>query len=108
MKSLTKSEFGLPFHQTLKFYKGMVVALTLTDVVTSQHQTWLQFLNSYKDEVKGDLVKIFARALAIYQGQIKGYSGVSEDKEFRENILKADLKLLIKDIMCEVIEKWSL
>lgn len=85
----------------------MVVALTTKDVVTSHNINWLEFLNNYKNEVKGDLVKIFAKALAIYQGKIKGYSGVSEDKEFRENILKADLKLLIKEIMCDVIEKWN-
>lgn len=48
---------------------------------------------------------MFARALDIFQGKIKGFQGVSEDKELRENLLKADLKLLIKDIICEVIEK---
>jgi hypothetical protein len=50
----------------MKFYKGMVVALTTLNIVTAHHMTWLEFLNDYRNEVKGDLVKIFARALAIY------------------------------------------
>ena len=38
---------------------------------------------------------------------IKGYSGVPEDKELREDILKAGLKLLISETMSETIEKWN-
>lgn len=31
---------------------------------------------------------------------------MSEDKEIRENLMKAELKLLIREIIYEVIEKW--
>lgn len=42
---------------------------------------------------------MFAKALEFYKGKIKGFLGIHEDEEVRENAMKADLKLLIRDII---------
>mgnify|MGYP001571966130 CR=1 FL=1 len=42
---------------------------------------------------------MFAKALEFYKGKIKGFLQVPEDQEVRENSMKADLKLLIRDII---------
>lgn len=41
----------------------------------------------------------------IYRGKIKGYAGIPDFNNVREISLKADLKLLIREIICQVIEK---
>jgi hypothetical protein len=61
----------------------MIVALSAKNILTSYHLKWIQYLYDFKKQVKGDWIKVFARALDIYQGKVKGYSEVSEDKEIR-------------------------
>jgi hypothetical protein len=63
---LAKSDHGPLYHQTLRFFKGMVVVLTARDIETAHHLNWLEALNDLRNEVKGDWIRIFARALAIY------------------------------------------
>lgn len=61
----------------------------------------------FKRDVLGDWIQVFARALEFYRGKIKGFKGIHEDIEFRENTMKAELKLLIKDIIQDMINKWN-
>jgi hypothetical protein len=57
--------------------------------------------------VRGDLIQVFARALEFYKGKVKGFKGIHEDIEVRETTMKAELKLLIRDIISEMIAKWN-
>ena len=50
---------------------------------------------------------MFARALEFYNGKVKGFKGIHEDSEVRETTMKAELKLLIRDIISEMIAKWN-
>jgi len=63
---LAKSEHGALYHQTLRVFRGMVVALSAKNILTSYHLKWVQYLYSFKQQVKGDWIKVFARALEIY------------------------------------------
>lgn len=65
----------------------------------------MQSLKDYKHDNDIAWINIFARALDFYRGKIKGFMGVPEDKEIRENSLKAELKLMIREFILEAIEK---
>ena len=45
--------------------------------------------------MEGNWVNMFNRALSFYRGNLKGYSGIYDDEEMRESVMKAELKLLI-------------
>ena len=74
----------------------MGLILAENGILTFTHISWMQSLIEYQKEVDGNWINIFARALDFYRGKIKGFKGVSEDKELRENTMKAELKLLIR------------
>jgi len=71
-----------------------------------RHINWVESLMVYRKHVKGDWMKVFARALDIYHGKVKGFKGMIDDNQYRQHLMKADLKLLIKDIINEVIGRW--
>lgn len=50
---------------------------------------------------------MFAKALEFYRGKIKGFVGVHEDQDVRENFMKADLKLLIREIIKDSVAKFN-
>jgi len=49
--------------------------------------------------VHDDLIQVFSRAISIYNGKVKGYRGLLDNSFLRENLLKAELKLLVKEII---------
>jgi hypothetical protein len=51
--------------------------------------------------VKGNWIQEFLRATDIYTGKIKGFKDVPEEKFMREETLKADLKIRIREIIIE-------
>jgi hypothetical protein len=55
--------------------------------------------------VHDDLIQVFSRAISIYKGKVKGYRGLLDNSFLRENLLKAELKLLVKEIIQQVVEK---
>jgi hypothetical protein len=61
--------------------------------------TWQQSIYEYKKQVHDDLIKVFSRAISIYKGKVKGYRGLLDHSFLRENILKGELKLLVKEII---------
>jgi hypothetical protein len=46
-----------------------------------------------------DLTQVFLRALELYKGRIKGYQGLIDNEYLRENFLRAELKLFVKEII---------
>lgn len=97
--------FGIKYSQTFKFSNGLALALSESKMFEFNHKSWNQSLLEYKNQQDCNWIKVFSRALDFYRGNIKGYEGVSEDQELRENILKAGLKLTIKDYISEAIDK---
>ena len=52
-----------------------------------------------------DLVKVFSRALDLYQGKVRGYAGLPDTSYQRETKLKTEIKLLVREIIHQVILK---
>ena len=50
------------------------------------------------------MASVFLRALEIYKGRVKGYQGLVDNATLRENFLRAELKLLVKEIIQQVID----
>lgn len=50
------------------------------------------------------MTQVFLRALEIYKGRVKGYQGLVDNAYLRENFLRAELKLLVKEIIQQVID----
>lgn len=46
-----------------------------------------------------DLIQVFSRAISIYKGRVKGYRGLLDNAMLRENTIKGELKLLVKEII---------
>ena len=46
-----------------------------------------------------DLVKVFSRALDLYKGKVRGYSGLPDNAYQRETKLKTEIKLLVREII---------
>jgi hypothetical protein len=46
-----------------------------------------------------DLTQVFLRALELYKGRVKGYQGLTDNANLRENFLRAELKLFVKELI---------
>jgi hypothetical protein len=46
-----------------------------------------------------DLTQVFLRALELFKGRVKGYLGLIDNQYLRENFLRAELKLLVREIL---------
>ena len=43
----------------------------------------------------------------IFDGKIKGFNGVVDDKDLRQESMKAELKLLVTDLIDKLIMQWK-
>lgn len=68
---------------------------------------WDESLQMYKHLVKGNWIQEFARAIDIYTGKIKGFKDVPEEQFMRQESMKAELKLFIRMVVTEQLEKWG-
>lgn len=59
----------------------------------------------FKKLAEDDLVKVFSRALDLYKGKVKGYAGLPDNPREREIKLKGEIKLLVREIIQQVILK---
>jgi hypothetical protein len=55
--------------------------------------------------VNDDFIQVFSRLLSIYQGKIYGYAGLPDSEYCREVLVKKELKVLVKEIIIQLIEK---
>ena len=51
---------------------------------------------------------LFARAIDIYVGKVKGFRDVPEDQYTRREMMKGELKQLITGIIKEQLQKWAI
>lgn len=61
----------------------------------------------FKELTKGNWVQEFARAIDIYTGTIKGFKDVPEEQMMRQETMKAELKLFIRMVLIEQLDKWN-
>ena len=85
----------------------MAIALGLQGLFRYVHLDWDQSLHLYKKLVKGNWIQEFSRAIDIYTGKIKGFKDVPEDQYMREETLKGDLKIRIRNIITVELERWA-
>ena len=48
----------------------------------------------------------FQKALDIFDGKIKGFKGVVDETELRQETMKAELKLLVTGLIDKLISQW--
>lgn len=52
-------------------------------------------------------IETFKKTLDIFDGKIKGFKGVVDDRDLRQEGMKAQLKLLVTDHIDKVIGQWK-
>jgi hypothetical protein len=62
---------------------------------------WDESLFAFKELTKGNWIQEFARAIDIYTGKIKGFKDVPEEPYVRQESMKAELKLFIRNVITE-------
>lgn len=103
--------------QTLRFMAGKLLLMTTKGLQGCNHLTWQQSIYDFQktqkvriassrdeEDQEEDLAAVFLRALEIYKGRVKGYQGLSDNAQMRENFLRAELKLLVKEIIQQVVD----
>ena len=65
--------------------------------------SWKEYLEHLKFKENSDWLTVLKVALEIYNGDLKGYSKVPDEKEARELIMKEYLKDMLKESIFNVI-----
>ena len=52
-------------------------------------------------------IDTFQKTLDIFDGKIKGFKGVVDDRDLRQESMKAELKLLVTDLIDKLIVQWQ-
>jgi hypothetical protein len=66
-------------------------------IVRGKLFTWREYLDHIKLKENHDWLTALKVALEIYNGELKGYAKVPDEKEIREGILKSFMKDMVKD-----------
>ena len=85
----------------------MVVGLNMQGVLKHNHLRWDESLHEYRDIVHGNWIQLFARAIDIYTGRVKGFKDVPEEEYMRHEGMKSELKLLIRTIITQQMDMWA-
>ena len=104
------------YQQTLKYFGGKFIGMTTKGIQGCSHLTWQQSIYDFqKTQIRSsqaigdnrssigdeeeDLTQVFLRALELYKGRVKGYQGLIDNAYLRENFLRAELKLFVKEFI---------
>ena len=85
----------------------MIIGLGVQGLFRFVHLRWDESLQLFKQFVKGNWIQEFVRAIDIYTGKVKGFKDVPEEQYMRQETMKAELKLLIRMIITDQLEKWA-
>lgn len=66
-------------------------------VIKGKLFNWKEYIDYIKFKENQDWLTVLKVALEIYNGELKGYSKVPDEKEVREKIMKPFMKDMIKD-----------
>ena len=69
--------------------------------------SWKEYLEHIKFKENYDWLTVLKTALEIYNGELKGYTKVPDEKEIREGVLKGHMRDMIKDSINTVIYNYS-
>lgn len=99
--SVAESRYGQLYNQTICIFNGMVAGMSVHGVFQYLHLRWDDSLQEYKKIVRGNWIQLFQRAIDIYIGRVKGFKDVPEEQYMRQETMKAELKLLIRNIITQ-------
>lgn len=77
------------------------------NIVKGKLFTWREYLDYLKVKESHDLLTPLKVALEIYNGELKGYAQVPDEKEIREGILKGFMKDMVMDSVNQMIYKYA-
>ena len=67
--------------------------------------SWREYIEYFKSTGKSDWLSVLKIALEIYNGDLKGYHGVPDEKEIREKRLKDAMRDLVSQSISDQINK---
>jgi len=104
---LLMSIFGGRASQTLCSFEDWVVFMTEAGFCTVQHMTWQEYVETSELDMDNTWIDKFQKALDIFDGKIKGFKGVVDDRDLRQESMKAELKLLVTELIDKLISQWK-
>lgn len=88
---------GINFTQSVKKYKNQIFFLGTKTLVRGKVFAWREYLDHIKYKENADWSAVLKAALEIYNGEVKGFSRVPDEKEVREGLLGSFMKDMIKE-----------
>lgn len=104
---LVASQLGGKASQTLTAFEDWVVFITEAGFCSVQHMTWQEYVATSEQDMDNTWIDTFQKALDIFDGKIKGFKGVVDDRDLRQESMKAELKLLVTDLIDKLIAQWK-
>lgn len=77
--------------------KRQIIYLTANKIVRGKLYTYTEYLDKLRHSDNHSWLTVLKAALEIYNGDLKGFAKVSDEKERREHELKGFMKELIKN-----------
>lgn len=97
----------LNFNQSVKRYKHQIFFLGDNQVTRGKLFTWKEYLEHVKFKESADWSTVLKIVLEIYNGELKGFARVPDEKEKREGILGGYMKDIIKDSVQQALVKFK-
>ena len=85
------------YTQAVKKYKNQIFFLGTKQLVRGKVFTWREFIDHIKFKESADWSTVLKTALEIYNGEVKGFARVPDEKEVREGLLGGYMKDMIKE-----------
>lgn len=80
---LQVSQLGGKASQTLTAFEDWVIFITEAGLCSVQHMTWQEYVETSEQEMDSTWIDTFQKALDIFDGKIKGFKGVVDDRDLR-------------------------
>ena len=69
--------------------------------------TWQEYVETSEQDMDSTWIDTYQKTMDIYDGKIKGLKGVLDDKDLRQEAMKADLKLTITGLIDRLLAQWK-
>jgi hypothetical protein len=93
------------FNQSVRKHKLSLFFLCGKTVVRAKLFSWKEYLDYLKYSENANWLDVLKVAVEIYNGELKGFGKVPDEKEIREGILKSFMKDMIKQGVQDQIQK---
>ena len=93
------------YTNSVSVYKQNVVFMGTKTLQRGRLYAWKEYIETVKD--KFNWFSVLKIALEIYNGDLKGFAGISDEKEIREAQMRSYMKELLKSSIETVIYKFQ-